>query len=188
MWIKQQSVNCLHFFLWFFFVFFLIYCQPQVYYPQLPEDPESVVISGRILNYREGISKDSIAFCPSDFLSGYNDPQHFVIKPSGEFKINYRLVIPHDPFLYYYSNIPLLIYPGDSIHIELDARDTLRFNAGHVQYSGVWAQENEAVQSYFLNLSSIFSKEKIMTKMVSSIKREWNYGRMIRRSKPLLTA
>ena len=84
---------------------FLTYCQSPLYYPQLPQDPEPVVITGNILNYQEGSSKDSIVFYPDDILTGFNDPQYFAIKPAGEFKLAFSTAITHEPFLSYKASI-----------------------------------------------------------------------------------
>ena len=157
--IKWQLINYLYHFLRLSSVFLLTYCQSPIYYPQLP-----VIITGKILNYQEGISKDSVVFYPNDVLSGDNNPQNIAVMPSGTFKIKFSTAFPCDPFISYYSQLPLYIHPGDSIHIELDARDTFLFPTGQINYSGDRAEENEALIAYFLKLSPEFSREKAMAK------------------------
>jgi hypothetical protein len=133
-----------------------------------------VIITGEILNYQPGISRDFIEFFIDDFLTGDNRALNIPISASGSFKIRFTATLANTPALSYYSIIPCFIHPGDSLHVELDATDTIPNQPGYVRFSGDRSKENEALLAYSHIKISHIEKERKKFAMRDSLNlRDW---------------
>lgn len=132
--------------------------------------PGVVTIAGKITNYHFPFSSEKISLT---FSQIFQDPQERVqiISENGHF--NFKFIVPHnqDVYLSYRQDIPVIVHPGDSIHITFTANDSSLLIPHFIQFSGDRKRENDDLQEYLKYRSSkelLSQKIKFQVQNISS--------------------
>lgn len=132
--------------------------------------PDEVTIAGKIINFSSLPPRDQISLLVNHL---FEDPQEIVqtISQSGHF--NFKFIVPHhqDVYLSYRQDIPVIVHPGDSIHVTLDANDNNLIIPDFIEFSGDRRKENDDLQAYFKYRNSkelLSSKREYQIKNTSS--------------------
>lgn len=127
--------------------FFLIYSRAAN--AQNTEVPKDIIIAGKILNHYKYPDKKIVNIyvnAPEKAMQlTYSDS----IDAKGNFKIKFQRYLPQDVMIDYQINCQILVHPGDSMYIELDAEDKRRPAIySHIQFYGDGAEQNIQLAAY----------------------------------------
>lgn len=107
--------------------------------------PKQVIISGKVIHYNPDlplkIYVNRLGFSSSEITARTDS--------AGNFYVTFESYIPTDAWITYKSNFLVLVYPGDSLHVEFDGRSDQRQEIlSAVRYGGNHAETNRCASAF----------------------------------------
>jgi thiol-disulfide isomerase/thioredoxin len=84
-------------------------------------EPQEVIITGQVVN-KHNYDPTTIAIIINDIATGEQIRFLDDLDEKGNFEVKFERYYPHEVMLKYFSIWNVFVHPGDSIHIELDAK------------------------------------------------------------------
>lgn len=143
-----------------------------------------IIVAGKILHHHEFPKQEEITIYVNDPISAAQLSFSGKIEANGYFRVEFTRPFPQDVLFIYPAFFQIIVHPGDSIFIELDAKDTTRTKLlKNIRFSGDAAKANMELAAYqlanFTTIQQLQEREEAIKKLSpqeykSYEENEWN--------------